>query len=147
MWWSRPTDPASRVSRSWDARGEGQEAAAHQAGIDPVAVDTSVDPSAALASSSEEQTSGLKPPTPQAVSPKKRTVQAVNLHLRAQMPESALLKLRNLLDQHPGQYRVYFSVEHPVKQKILTSYRIGFDDLLAKELEGLLGTDTVKAEV
>ncbi len=119
----------------------------HQAGIDPVAVDTSVDPSAALASSSEEQTSGLKPPTPQAVSPKKRTVQAVNLHLRAQMPESALLKLRNLLDQHPGQYRVYFSVEHPVKQKILTSYRIGFDDLLAKELEGLLGTDTVKAEV
>jgi DNA polymerase III alpha subunit len=85
--------------------------------------------------------------TPLKPAPKKRTIQAVNLHLRAHLPESALLKLRGVLDQHPGQYRVYFSVEHPVKQKILTSYRIGFDDLVAKELEGLLGADTVKAEL
>jgi hypothetical protein len=62
------------------------------------------------------------------------------------MPESLLLKLRTILDQHPGRYRVYFAVEHPVKQKILTSYRISFDDLLAKELEGLLGPETVRAE-
>jgi DNA polymerase-3 subunit alpha len=73
-------------------------------------------------------------------------LQAVTLHLRAHMPESLLLKLRTILDQHPGRYRVYFAVEHPVKQKILTSYRISFDDLLAKELEGLLGPETVRAE-
>ncbi len=74
-------------------------------------------------------------------------IQAITLHLRAQMPESLLLKLRTMLDQHPGQYRVYFLIEHPIKQKILTSYRIKLDDLIAKELEGLLGRETVKVEV
>ena len=29
----------------------------------------------------------------------------------------------------------------------LSSYRIAFNDLIAKEIEGILGTDTVKAEV
>lgn len=109
-----------------------------QAGIDaPVVADPHIE-------NNTTETGDPVPPTPP---PKKRIVQAVNLHLRAHLPESALLKLRTILDQHPGQYRVFFSVEHPVKQKILTSYRVGFDDLVAKELEELLGTDTVKAEV
>lgn len=94
----------------------------------------------------EAQTS-REPSVPTGPARSSRKVQAVTLHLRAQMPESILLKLRGVLDQHPGQYRVYFSVEHPVKQKILTSYRIAFDELIAKDLESLLGTDTVKAEV
>lgn len=75
-------------------------------------------------------------------------MQAVNLWLRAQLPESMLLKLRTVLDKYPGQYRVYFTIDHPGgKQKILSSYRISFNELIAKELEGLLGPETVKAEV
>lgn len=75
-------------------------------------------------------------------------VQAVNLFLRAQLPETILLKLRSVLDKYPGQYRVYFTIDHPTgKQKILSSYRILFNELIAKELESLLGAETVKAEV
>lgn len=92
---------------------------------------------------------GLKPSLPSDNAESKSTpikTQALVLHLRAHMPESLLLKLRTILDLHPGQCRVYFSVEHPVKQKILTSYRIAFDDLIAKELESLLGPETVRVE-
>lgn len=85
--------------------------------------------------------------TEQKPAPTRKSVQAVTLHLRAHLPESILLTLRSVLDRYPGQYRVYFSVEHPVKQKILTSYRIAFDELVAKDLEGVLGIDTVRAEV
>lgn len=92
-----------------------------------------------------EQPAEAAPDAPPPTQPRPQ-VQAVTLHLRAHMPESLLLKLRTILDQHPGRYRVYFAIEHPVKQKILTSYRISFDDLLAKELEGLLGPETVRAE-
>lgn len=75
------------------------------------------------------------------------TQQAVTLYLRAQLPETILLKLRNVLDLHPGHYRVYFAVDNAGgKQKILSSYRVAFDELIAKELEGILGHDTVKTE-
>lgn len=75
-------------------------------------------------------------------------IQAVTLTLRAQLPETILLTLRGVLDKYPGQYNVYFAIENPGgKQKILSSYRIAFNDLIAKEVEGILGTDTVKAEV
>ncbi len=74
--------------------------------------------------------------------------QAVTLYLRAQLPESILYKLRAILDKYPGHYRVYFAVDNAgMKQKILSSYRIKFDELIAKELEGILGADTVKTEV
>lgn len=82
------------------------------------------------------------------VAPKPRQIQAVTLMLRAQLPETILLTLRTILDKYPGQYNVYFLIENPGgKQKILSSYRIAFNDLIAKEIEGILGTDTVKAEV
>ncbi|MBP7133738.1 DNA polymerase III subunit alpha [Patescibacteria group bacterium] len=75
-------------------------------------------------------------------------VQAVNLWLRAQLPETMLLKLRSVLDKYPGQYHVYFTIDHPSgQQKILSSYRIAFNELIAKELEGLLGPETVRAEM
>ncbi len=77
-----------------------------------------------------------------------RQIQAVTLTLRAQLPETILLTLRGILDKYPGQYNVYFAIENPGgKQKILSSYRIAFNDLIAKEVEGILGADTVKAEV
>jgi DNA polymerase-3 subunit alpha len=74
-------------------------------------------------------------------------IQAVTIRLRAHLPETILLKLRTVFDGHPGQYRVYFSVDNAGgQQKILSSYRISFDETIAKELEGILGPDTVKAE-
>lgn len=73
--------------------------------------------------------------------------QAVTVYLRAQLPETILHKLRNIFDQKPGPYRVYFAVDHQGgKQKILSSYRIAFDELVAKELESILGPDTVRVE-
>lgn len=73
--------------------------------------------------------------------------QAVTIRLRAHLPETILHKLRSIFDAHPGQYRVYFNVDNAGgQQKILSSYRITFDELVAKELESILGTDTVKVE-
>ncbi len=73
--------------------------------------------------------------------------QAVTVHLRAYLPETILLKLRTIFDAHPGPYRVYFSVDNAEgQQKILSSYRITFDELVAKELEAILGADTVRVE-
>ncbi|HEU0050696.1 MAG TPA: DNA polymerase III subunit alpha, partial [Patescibacteria group bacterium] len=76
-----------------------------------------------------------------------RITQAVNLYLRAQLPASLLQKVKIMLDQHPGQYRVFFTIDQPAgKQKVLTNYKIAFDEVIAKEIEALLGPDTVKAE-
>ncbi len=80
--------------------------------------------------------------------PAPRVAQAVTLYLRAQLPETILHKLRYILDQHPGYYCVYFAVDNAGgKQKILSSYKIAFDEMIEKELEGILGLDTVKVEV
>jgi hypothetical protein len=52
-----------------------------------------------------------------------------------------------VLDAHPGRFRVYFAVDNAGgQQKILSSYKITFDELIAKELEMILGPDTVKVE-
>lgn len=72
---------------------------------------------------------------------------AVTIRLRAHLPETILFKLRGVFDQHPGRFRVYFAVDNAGgQQKILSSYRIKFDELVAKELEQILGPDTVKVE-
>lgn len=82
------------------------------------------------------------------VEAKQKREQAVTLYLRAHLPESILHKLRAIFDQHPGQYLVYFAVDNAGgRQKILSSYRIAFDELIEKELEAILGPDTVKVEV
>ena len=73
--------------------------------------------------------------------------QAVTLRLRMQLSESILHKLRNIFDEHPGRYIVYFEVENRHgKQKVLSAYRITFNELLSKELETILGPDTVRVE-
>lgn len=77
-----------------------------------------------------------------------KAIQAVTLTLRAQLPETILLTLRGVLDKYPGPYNVYFLIENAAgKQKILSSYRIAFNDLIAKDIEGILGADTVRADV
>ncbi len=96
----------------------------------------------------EEESEALKKDLASSVSGRGKPIQAVTLTLRAQLPETILLTLRGVLDKYPGQYNVYFAIENPGgKQKILSSYRIAFNDLIAKEVEGILGADTVRAEV
>jgi len=71
--------------------------------------------------------------------------QAITIHLNAQLPESMLNKVREVFERHPGYYQVYFAVNRTTgNQKILTSYRIAFTDLIAKEIEEVLGKDTVR---
>lgn len=77
----------------------------------------------------------------------KKSADAVTIHLRAHLPETILFKLRAVLDNHPGRYRVFFAVDNAGgQQKILSSYKITFDELIAKELETILGPDSVKVE-
>ncbi|MDO8583897.1 MAG: OB-fold nucleic acid binding domain-containing protein, partial [bacterium] len=74
--------------------------------------------------------------------------QTVSVYLRAHLSESLLQKIKAMLDLHPGHYQVYFVVDQPSgRQRILTNYKIAFDELIAKELESVLGADTVKADV
>lgn len=74
-------------------------------------------------------------------------IQAVTVHLRAHLPQTILHKLRTVFDGHPGQYCVYFNVDNADgQQKILSSYRIKYDELIEKELEAILGPDTVRVE-
>ncbi len=85
-----------------------------------------------------------EPSTPQ---PAERQTQAVTLYLRAHLPESILHKIRTIFDQHQGPYAVYFAVDNAgSRQKILSSYHIAFDELIEKELEHLLGPDTIQVE-
>jgi DNA polymerase III subunit alpha len=78
----------------------------------------------------------------------KKIQQAVTIHLRAELPPTILNKVREILDKHPGHYRVHFAITNSAgKQKILTNYRIGFDELIAQEIEEVLGADTVRVEV
>lgn len=80
--------------------------------------------------------------------PPKRVTSGVTLSVRAQLSTSMLEQLRVIFEKHPGSYPVFFHVEQPDgKQRLASSFRIGFDELIAKELELILGPDTVKADV
>ena len=69
----------------------------------------------------------------------------VTLQMRLALPDSILIKLRQLLDAHPGDTAVYFQVEDVNgPRRIKTSSKISMDDLLEKELETLLGPDSVR---
>lgn len=74
--------------------------------------------------------------------------QAVTIYLRAHLPPTILHSLRGILDQHPGHYHVFFQVDQAGgKQTIQSSYRIAFDELVAQELETILGADSVRVEM
>ena len=87
---------------------------------------------------------GVYDPAPTAPKP----VRGVTLSVRATPSPSMLEQLRTIFQNHPGAYPVFFFVEQPTgRQRITTSFRIGFDELVAKELEMILGPDTVKVDV
>lgn len=87
---------------------------------------------------------GIYDPAPAAPRP----VRGVTLSVRATPSPSMLEQLRTIFQNHPGMYPVFFYVEQPTgRQRITTSFRIGFDELVAKELEMILGPDTVKVDV
>lgn len=70
---------------------------------------------------------------------------AVTLWVRAKLPDTMLIKLRAILDAHPGDHAVYFLIDDvDGSRRIKSSSRIFFNDEVCKELEGLLGRDTVK---
>ncbi|MEO5927231.1 MAG: DNA polymerase III subunit alpha [Patescibacteria group bacterium] len=70
---------------------------------------------------------------------------SITLLVRPKLPETILIKLRAILDAHPGDHPVYFLIEDVDGQRrIKSSAKIAFNDGVAKELEVLLGRDTVK---
>ncbi|MBU2509256.1 DNA polymerase III subunit alpha [Patescibacteria group bacterium] len=70
---------------------------------------------------------------------------SVTLHVRAKLPDTMLLKLRQILDAHPGNYTVYFFIDDIGGQRrIRSTSKISFNDVVLKELEELLGRDTVR---
>jgi DNA polymerase-3 subunit alpha len=69
------------------------------------------------------------------------------LYLRAHLPDTILHRLRECCDQRPGQHQVFFKIDDERGQRIIkSSYRIKFDDEIARELEGMLGPETVSVE-
>jgi DNA polymerase III alpha subunit len=70
---------------------------------------------------------------------------AVTLHVRAKLPDTVLIRLRRILDAHPGEVPVYFLIDDvDGHRRIKTSSRISFGEEVSKDLEGLLGPGTVK---
>lgn len=69
----------------------------------------------------------------------------ITLLVRPKLPETMLIKLRAILDAHPGDHPVYFLIEDvDGPRRIKSSAKIQFTDIVSKELEVLLGRDTVK---
>lgn len=72
----------------------------------------------------------------------------VRIRLRAELPPGILDHVRAILDLHPGSYHVHFEIVNGAgKQNISTDLRIAFDELIAQQIEEILGPDTVKVDV
>ncbi|MFA5935428.1 MAG: DNA polymerase III subunit alpha [Patescibacteria group bacterium] len=95
-----------------------------------------------------QETSSLQPGTDDpTMNPIPPMIQdsAVTLCVRAKLPDTILVKLRAILDAHPGDHVVYFLIDDvDGPRRIKSSSKIAFNDAACKELEGLLGRDTVK---
>jgi len=71
---------------------------------------------------------------------------AVTLHLRTHLPDTILHRLRECCDKRPGPHQVYFKIDDERGPRIIkSSYTIAFDDEITRELESMLGPDTVRA--
>jgi len=71
---------------------------------------------------------------------------SITLHLRNNLPDTILFRLRECCDKHPGPHEVYFKIDDERGPRVIkSSYRIAFNDELAKEIEAMLGPDTVRA--
>ncbi len=70
---------------------------------------------------------------------------SITLCVRAKLPDTMLRQLRSILDSHPGDHAVYFSIDDvDGPRRVKSSARILCTDEVCKELEALLGKDTVK---
>ncbi|MBI4138735.1 DNA polymerase III subunit alpha [Candidatus Uhrbacteria bacterium] len=70
---------------------------------------------------------------------------AITLHVKNKLPDSILIKLRQVLDAHPGDVSVYFLVDDIGGfRRVKSSSRIRFDADVVRELETILGRDTVR---
>lgn len=73
-------------------------------------------------------------------------IRAVTLHLRTHLPDSILHRLRETCDKRPGPHQVFFKIDDERGPHVIkSSYKIAFDDEITRELESMLGPDTVKA--
>jgi DNA polymerase-3 subunit alpha len=84
-------------------------------------------------------------PTHAPTHPPTQTPSSITLHLRNSLPDTILFSLRESCDKHPGPHEVYFKIDDERGPRLIkSSYRIAFNDEFARELEALLGPDTVK---
>lgn len=69
----------------------------------------------------------------------------INVYLRANLPETAILRLRKIFDEHPGPHAVYFLIDDIDSQRrIKTSSKITFHEDVVRLIEELLGKGTVR---
>lgn len=69
----------------------------------------------------------------------------ITLHLRINLPDTILFRLRECCDKHPGPHEVYFKIDDERGPRVIkSSYRIAFSDEIAREIEAVLGPSTVK---
>ena len=72
-------------------------------------------------------------------------VRSISLHVRATLPESVILKLRRVFDEHVGIYQVYFLIDDVDGQRrIKSSAKIAWSEEIVKQIEAILGPGTVK---
>jgi DNA polymerase-3 subunit alpha len=72
---------------------------------------------------------------------------SITLHVRAKLPDTMLIKLRQIIDANPGEHAVYFEIDDAKgPRRVRSSSKVKFNESVVKELEGLLGRDTVKIE-
>lgn len=70
------------------------------------------------------------------------------LHVRANLSQTILAQLRACCERHPGMHDVYLKVHDETGARMIKSeQRMAFNDAIVKELEGILGPDTVKVGV
>jgi DNA polymerase-3 subunit alpha len=82
---------------------------------------------------------------PEAPKPVETSADPVNIHLRANLPETILIRLRKIFDSHAGQHPVYFLIDDfDGQRRIKTSSKIAWSEEVVRLLEELLGKDSVK---
>lgn len=74
-----------------------------------------------------------------------KKIVSITLHVKANLSQVFLGQLRACCDRHPGVYDVYFKVYDEHGSRIIKSEsRMSFSDAMVKELEAILGPDTVQ---
>lgn len=71
----------------------------------------------------------------------------ITLHLRATLPDVALVRLRRIFDENPGEHPVYFLIDDvDGERRIKTSSQIAWKQEMVTAIEQILGKNSVKVE-